>query len=256
MKLDEQTTNDDNIRGLLLPLKNEPENPTEPPSDSNPPPKNSTEPPSDSNPPPENSAEPPSDSNPPPENSTGLPSDSNPPPPENTSKPQSNSNPPPPENTSEPQSDSNPPADTTEPLSETLTDPPAPSKSSCTSSRPGTMRIQGTGEKNDPIYLDEEYETDNLEEEFSKSDLDMGAHQGDRDLDFSYGTAFEKLEYESYIDKPNPWHADLRKPLFPAQVIGFRWMFERHGKGGGVVADKVGIGKVSISASVPAALLS
>jgi hypothetical protein len=118
------------------------------------------------------------------------------------------------------------------------------------------MRIQGTGEKNDPIYLDEEYETDNLKEEFTKSDLDMGAHQGDRDLDFSYGTAFEKLEYESYIDKPNPWHADLRKPLFPAQVIGFRWMFERHGKGGGVVADKVGIGKVSISASVPAALLS
>ena len=63
--------------------------------------------------------------------------------------------------------------------------------------------------------------------------------------DIVFGSEFEKLDaYESYLDEPNPWHSDLRRPLFPAQIIGFRWMNDRHPLGGGLIADKVGCGKV------------
>jgi len=51
-------------------------------------------------------------------------------------------------------------------------------------------------------------------------------------------------EYDKYLDEINPWHSDLRRPLFPSRIISFRWMTDRHGKGGGIVAVKVGIGKV------------
>ena len=63
--------------------------------------------------------------------------------------------------------------------------------------------------------------------------------------DIVFGSEFEKLDaYESYLDQPNPWHPGLRRPLFPAQIIGFRWMNDRHPLGGGLIADKVGCGKV------------
>ena len=63
--------------------------------------------------------------------------------------------------------------------------------------------------------------------------------------DLQYGSAFEKAEqYDKYLNDPNPWHPDLVKPLFASQVIGFRWMTDRHSVGGGIVADKVGLGKV------------
>jgi hypothetical protein len=62
---------------------------------------------------------------------------------------------------------------------------------------------------------------------------------------FFFGTGFEKLEeFDHHLDEPNPWHDDLNKPLFPSQIIGFRWMASRHSKGGGLVGDKVGCGKV------------
>jgi SNF2-related domain len=61
----------------------------------------------------------------------------------------------------------------------------------------------------------------------------------------SGGTAFEKLDlYDKYLDDPNPWHPDLRRSLFPCQVIGLHWMQDRHALGGGLIADKVGTGKV------------
>jgi hypothetical protein len=60
-----------------------------------------------------------------------------------------------------------------------------------------------------------------------------------------YGTAFEKIEdYDRYLDEPNPWHPHLKRELFPAQIIGFRWMADRHNKGGAIIGDKVGCGKV------------
>ena len=63
--------------------------------------------------------------------------------------------------------------------------------------------------------------------------------------DHQYGSAFEKAEqYDKHLDDPNAWHPDLRRPLFTSQVIGFRWMADRHLEGGGIVAEKVGIGKV------------
>jgi hypothetical protein len=66
------------------------------------------------------------------------------------------------------------------------------------------------------------------------------------------GDAFEKIaQYERYLDLPftNPWHPELKAPLFDAQIIGFRWMCDRYNHGGGLVADKVGVGKVSIQPS-------
>lgn len=62
---------------------------------------------------------------------------------------------------------------------------------------------------------------------------------------FEFGSAFEKVaEFEKYLDGPNPWDPDFAVKLFPCQIIGFRWMCSRHSKGGGLVADKVGLGKV------------
>ena len=63
--------------------------------------------------------------------------------------------------------------------------------------------------------------------------------------DIVTGAAFEKAEqYDHFLDDANPWHEELRTPLFHAQIIGFRWMLDRHYVGGGLVADKVGVGKV------------
>ena len=62
---------------------------------------------------------------------------------------------------------------------------------------------------------------------------------------YFFGTTFEKTdEFDHHIDEPNPWHSDLKRPLFDSQIIRFRWMASRHSKGGGLVGDKVGCGKV------------
>ena len=71
------------------------------------------------------------------------------------------------------------------------------------------------------------------------------------DEELEFGTAFEKIEeYDHFLDHMNPWHPDLLKKLFSSQVVGFRWMCDRHPKGGGIVADVVGCGKVRISPSL------
>ena len=83
----------------------------------------------------------------------------------------------------------------------------------------------------------------------SKPDSDDDSHLTDDSEaptppveDLQYGSAFEKAEqYDKYLNDPNPWHPDLHRPLFVSQVIGFRWMADRHSV---VVADKVGLGKV------------
>ena len=65
------------------------------------------------------------------------------------------------------------------------------------------------------------------------------------DEDIEYGQAFEKtMEYNHFLDQPNPWHSDLKRKLFNSQIICFRWMCDRHRAGGGIVGDKVGVGKV------------
>lgn len=64
---------------------------------------------------------------------------------------------------------------------------------------------------------------------------------------YFFGTAFEKAdEFDNHLDDPNPWHPDLKRPLFDSQIIGFRWMASRHSKGGGLIGDKVGCGKVTV----------
>ena len=58
-------------------------------------------------------------------------------------------------------------------------------------------------------------------------------------------TAFEKLQdYGKFLSEENPWHPSLQRKLFPSQIIGYHWMLDRHKAGGGLVADKVGCGKV------------
>jgi len=65
------------------------------------------------------------------------------------------------------------------------------------------------------------------------------------EIDLNTFHVFDKaIEYDHWLGEPNPWHADLHRRLFPSQVIGFRWMCDRHNQGGGLVADVVGCGKV------------
>lgn len=98
------------------------------------------------------------------------------------------------------------------------------------------------GTKENPLSLDDD--DDPLD--------DHGAVSGDEETEpvpdddkFLFEMAFEKVdEFDHHLDEPNPWHEDLNKPLFPSQIIGFRWMAHRHSKGGGLVGDKVGCGKV------------
>jgi SNF2 family DNA or RNA helicase len=68
------------------------------------------------------------------------------------------------------------------------------------------------------------------------------------EIDLNTSHVFDKSkEYDKWLNKPNPWHPDLHRRLFPSQVIGFRWMCDRHLEGGGLVADVVGCGKVWLS---------
>jgi len=63
--------------------------------------------------------------------------------------------------------------------------------------------------------------------------------------DLDYGTVFEKVEeYVHFLKDGNPWHPDIKRDLYPTQIIGFHWMMDHHRVGGGLIADKVGTGKV------------
>jgi hypothetical protein len=67
------------------------------------------------------------------------------------------------------------------------------------------------------------------------------------EIDLNMSHVFDKsTEYDHWLDDPNPWNTDLHRRLFPSQVIGFRWMCDRHNQGGGLVADVVGCGKVRL----------
>lgn len=101
------------------------------------------------------------------------------------------------------------------------------------------------GTKENPLSIDND--DDVLDDHGAISDdEEMESESAVPDDDkFFFGTAFEKVEeFDHHLDDPNPWHEDLQKPLFPSQIIGFRWMATRHLKGGGLVGDKVGYGKV------------
>jgi len=92
--------------------------------------------------------------------------------------------------------------------------------------------------------------------EVSSGDESDGLDEVDRDLnspmededpadDLMVGNLFEKTDaYEKFLDDTNPPSTALRKVLRPSQVIGSRWMLDQHMKGGGLVKDKVGTGKV------------
>lgn len=111
-----------------------------------------------------------------------------------------------------------------------------PDKSPFSGGPPGSRSRGGTGTKVDPV---------NCDDESGISDDDPQDDVPKLDEDIEYGSAYEKTEeYDRYLNDPNPWHEDLSRPLFPSQVISFRWMCDRHLKGGGIVADKVGTGKV------------
>lgn len=105
------------------------------------------------------------------------------------------------------------------------------------------------GSKENPLSLEDE-DIYNPHDAVSDEDEDDDTSQTDSrcipDEDkFFFGTAFEKVEeFDHHLDDPNPWHPDLNKSLFPSQIIGFRWMASRHAKGGGLIGDKVGCGKV------------
>lgn len=52
------------------------------------------------------------------------------------------------------------------------------------------------------ISEDDEPGNEGKEEEGEKEEL-------------AFGSAFVE-QYENHLDEPNPWHPDLRKPLFPS----------------------------------------
>jgi SNF2 family DNA or RNA helicase len=104
------------------------------------------------------------------------------------------------------------------------------------------------GTKEDPLQLDDDELFDNhnaiSEDEESEDETQAAATAVEEDK-FFFGSVFEKVEeFDQHLDDPNPWHPHLARPLFPAQIIGFRWMASRHAKGGGLIGDKVGCGKV------------
>ena len=100
-------------------------------------------------------------------------------------------------------------------------------------------------EEEDGSYDGGAVSDDDKLEEGAVGDLKTEIVQPDLTDNFIFGTEFEKVgEYDHYLDEKNPWHEDLVKPLFDAQIIGFRWMADQHEKGGGLVGDKVGCGKV------------
>jgi len=109
---------------------------------------------------------------------------------------------------------------------------PNPPKSPCTSLNPFSPRIGAPFESPPPSPKDESGILGAAEPTLEEPDLD-------------YGTAFEKVEeYAHFLKDGNPWHPDIKRDLYPTQIIGFRWIMDRHHVGGGLIADKVGTGKV------------
>lgn len=104
------------------------------------------------------------------------------------------------------------------------------------------------GSKENPFLLDDDLYNphDAVSDEEDADDMtETEPPRPANDDKFFFGTAFEKVEeFDHHLDDPNPWHPDLNRPLFPSQIIGFRWMASRHARGGGLVGDKVGCGKV------------
>jgi len=119
----------------------------------------------------------------------------------------------------------------TEPI---LEEPPQPESLRCGSQENPFILGDEDLDPHDAISEDEDIALEPIE---SPNPID--------DDKYFLGTAFEKVDqFDHYLDDPNPWHPDLKRPLFNSQVIGFRWMASRHSKGGGLVGDKVGCGKV------------
>ena len=108
---------------------------------------------------------------------------------------------------------------------------------------PSLYPLSSAGEDSaNPIDLDELWQHDGEYERPISEDepLDPGKEN------LVFGTEFQKVaEYEHWLDQGNnPWNTAVARPLYPSQVIGFRWMLDRHPHGDGLVADKVGCGKV------------
>jgi SNF2 family DNA or RNA helicase len=109
---------------------------------------------------------------------------------------------------------------------------------------PPKAGLADIGSKDNPFNIDDDEPLNNISDE-GESDDDAESTQVPQEDKFFFGSIFEKVEeFDQCLDEPNPWHPDLSKPLFPSQIIGFRWMLSRHNKGGGLVGDKVGCGKV------------
>jgi hypothetical protein len=103
------------------------------------------------------------------------------------------------------------------------------------------------GTKENPLNIDddEEFNPHGAVSDDEPFNTEKSALQPSEEDKFFFGSVFEKVEeFDRHLDDPNPFHPDLVKPLFPSQIIGFRWMLSRHGRGGGLIGDKVGCGKV------------
>ena len=138
---------------------------------------------------------------------------------------------------------------------EHITPPPPPHIPATGVEKQSSPQPEGSGPKRDrplssigkdranPIDLDDFDEGDSEQHEGRTSD-DEPLDPGKENLVF--GTEFKKVaQYDHCLDEgDNPWNIALHRPLYPSQVIGFRWMLDRHRHGGGLVADKVGCGKV------------
>jgi hypothetical protein len=103
------------------------------------------------------------------------------------------------------------------------------------------------GTKENPLNIDddEEFNPHRAVSDDEPFDTEKSALQPSEEDKFFFGSIFAKVEeFDRHLDDRNPFHPDLAKPLFPSQIIGFRWMLSRHGRGGGLIGDKVGCGKV------------
>jgi hypothetical protein len=107
-----------------------------------------------------------------------------------------------------------------------------------------TGRREAAGTKEDPFTIEDDFDNHSAisDDEGGEAPTEPAAVEEDK---IFFGSAFEKVEeFDHHIDDKSPWHADLVRPLFDSQIIGFRWMVSRHAKGGGLIGDKVGCGKV------------
>jgi SNF2 family DNA or RNA helicase len=104
------------------------------------------------------------------------------------------------------------------------------------------------GSKENPLNIDDDDEFNPhgaISDDEPADEEPQTTEQASDEDKFFFGSVFEKVEeFDQHLDEPNPWHPHLAKPLFPSQIIGFRWMLNRHAKGGGLIGDKVGCGKV------------